>query len=102
MLRNESRWAPTWFPLFADGGGDFIVIDLQSEADAPIRHFRIEETEQPIEYGSLLDMVNTLARGYDDGAIYLSDDGYLDIDDARFVAIAAELNPDVAWWTEPI
>ncbi|MFT3943628.1 MAG: hypothetical protein QM705_07370 [Ancrocorticia sp.] len=39
---GDMRWQVGWLPLFADGGGDFYVIDLGMESGRPIRGFWIE------------------------------------------------------------
>jgi hypothetical protein len=91
---TDARWKVGWLPLFADGGGDFYVLDLSRPAGAPVRHFRIEESEHPIEYGSL----QALAAGFDRGIFFVNPRGYLDMDDLVFGELAAELNPDVDWW----
>ncbi|GAA4978817.1 hypothetical protein GCM10023317_01190 [Actinopolymorpha pittospori] len=59
---TDSRWTPGWLPLFANGGGDFYVLDLTSSSGSPVRHFRIEEPEHPIEFGSLRALLTTLAE----------------------------------------
>jgi len=32
------------------------------------------------------------------GVFYLDDHRYLEMDDGQFAAVAARINPDVAWW----
>ena len=97
---TDSRWKPGWLPLFANGGGDFYVIDLDASAGCPVRHFRIEESEHPIEFDSLLAMLTTLAEAFVRGVFYVDPSGYLEMDDLVFGSLAAELNPDVAWWRD--
>jgi len=96
----DPRWSPGWLPLFANGGGDFYLVDLGDQSSGSVRHFRIDESEHPIEYRSLVDMVATLAAGFDRGVFFVDKDGYLEMDDLRFAAVAAELNPNVPWWTD--
>ena len=96
---ESPRWTRGWFPLFADGGGDFYVADFNSDA-VPMRRFRIEYAECPVEYESLPDMLSTLAAAFDEGIYYVDDDGYLEIDRVAFSSLAARLNPRVAWWKD--
>jgi hypothetical protein len=51
---TSRRWTTGCLPLFADGGGDFYVVDLRATAVNPLRHFRNEESEHPIEFDSFL------------------------------------------------
>jgi len=95
----DPRWSPGWLPLFANGGGDFYLVDM-GEPSEVVRHFRIEEAEHPIEFRSLAGMVDTLAAAFDRGVFFVDGDGYLEMDDLRFASVAAELNPGVSWWTD--
>lgn len=97
---TDKRWTPGWLPIFANGGGDFYVADLRSAAGSPVRHFRIDEVEHPIEFPSLGAMVSTLAQAFEREIFFVHQNGYLDMDDLVFGSLAAELNPDVAWWTD--
>ncbi len=96
----DPRWRVGWWPVFANGGGDFYVIDVH--AGMAIRHFWIDESEHPIEFSSLNAMVKTLAEAYDLGVFYVDPDGYLEMDDDRFAQVAAEMNPDIPWWTDDV
>ena len=79
-------------------GGDFYVVDLAQGGDA-VRHFRIDESEHPVEYDSLKDMVATLAEAFDRG-VFVVEEGYLEMDDSALGDLAAELNPSVIWWRD--
>lgn len=95
---EDSRWNPGWLPIFANGGGDFYLVDLGASPVGAIRHYRIEETEHPVEFDSLEAMLATLAEAFDRGVFFVDSNGYLEMDDADFGELAATLNPDVAWW----
>ena len=38
------------------------------------------------------------AECFELGVFYLDDHRYLEMDDGQFAAVAARINPDVAWW----
>lgn len=97
---TDARWTPGWIPLFANGGGDFYVLDRNSSAGSPVRHFRIDESEHPIEFGSLQSLLTTLAEAFERGVFFVDSSGYLQMDDLVFGGPAAELNPGVAWWRD--
>lgn len=95
---TDPRWEQGWLPILANGGGDFYVLDLGSRSAQPVRHFRIEEATHPIEFASLEKMLVTLSSAFDRNIFYVDHNGYLEMDDLAFGALAAELNPEVEWW----
>lgn len=97
---SDARWSVGWLPLFANGGGDFYVLDLSQPGERPVRHFRIDESEHPIEFGSLRALTETLAVAFDRGIFFVDSSGYLEMDDLVFAGVAAELNPDIDWWRD--
>ncbi len=97
----DPRWAVGWLPILADGGGHFYVLDCSSPLSTPVRHFRLEEVEHPIEFLSLGAFLSTVAAAYERGTYFIDGRGCLEMDDLVFAGLAAELNPDVAWWREP-
>jgi hypothetical protein len=97
---EDARWRTGWLPIFANGGGDFYVLDLGSSAGGGVRHFRIDEAEHPIEFGSLTAMLRTLAEAFERALFFVDSSGYLEMNDLAFGDLAAELNPDVSWWRE--
>lgn len=96
----DPRWQASWLPLFANGGGDFYVFDFATTPSGLIRHFRIDESEHPVEFTSLVSMMATLATAYERGIFFVDPKGYLEMDDLTFEKLAAELNPDVEWWQD--
>lgn len=102
MFRNNSAWCVSWFPLFANGGGDFYVIDFGVKInDAhPIIGFVLGEESQDIEFSSLENMINTYYEGYRSNIIFKTCDGYLEQDDERFIEIAKKYNPDISFWCD--
>jgi hypothetical protein len=99
-FRSNPRWEPAWLPIFANGGGDFYVLDSNLAGGGQIRHFRIESYEHPVEFGSLSALANTLGEAFERGVFFVDSDGYLEMDDLLFGRLAAELNPDIEWWRE--
>lgn len=95
---GEPRWRKGWLPFFANGGGDFYVLDLGSPSAGQVRHFRIDESEHPVEFNSLGAMLATLAAAFERNIFFVSANGYLEMDDLAFGGLASELNADVDWW----
>jgi cell wall assembly regulator SMI1 len=94
----DRRWMPAWLPIFANGGGDFYVSDLS--AAGIVRHFRIEESEHPVEFLTVSDMLRTIATGFERKLFFVDDEGYLEMDYTAFGSMAAELNPSIPWWAD--
>lgn len=89
------RWDAVWLPVFADGGGDYYVVELGGQSSGWVRHFQIDELEHPYEFRSLTEMVVTLAAAFDQNVFIVDSDGYLEMNDLRFVELVAELNPEM-------
>jgi hypothetical protein len=97
------RWHPAWLPVFANGGGDFLAVDCSARHDhGAVYHFRIEQSEHPLEYQSVERMVATFAAAFSRGAFYIDAQGSFEEDADAFATIAAEINPQVHWWTDPV
>jgi len=98
--KNAPQWHRGWYPLFDNGAGDFYIVPCKKKAQesAPVIGFLHGEPEQPVEYLSVLSMVETLAECYDTSAFFLNDQDRLDIDDDAQARIARRHNPGVAEW----
>lgn len=99
-FRGDPRWTPGWLPIFANGGGDFYVIDVAGQKAGEMRHFRIDEDDHPVEFESVEAMAATLAAAFDRDIFFVDSNGYLEMNDMAFAAVAAELNPLIAYWTD--
>lgn len=95
---RDSRWHPGWLPVFADGGGDFYVVDLGDEQVGVVRRFRIDDSDHPIAFRDLADMIHTLAEAFEAGTFYIDDDGHFESADADFARLASHLNPGAPAW----
>ena len=101
IVRTDPRWNKAWFPVFANGGGDFYILDLsQSDAEsAPVIGFILNETEHPIEYQSLSAMIDTFVDCFEQGAAFVSSDACLELEDMWHARIARKHNPEVELWS---
>lgn len=91
-FKNDERWDRRWFPVFANGGGDFYAVDCQS---GEVVGFILGEPEQEVEYECLGAMIKTLRECFEKGIFYVSDEGYLESDDQRHLEIARKHNPRI-------
>ena len=94
------EWLETWFPVFANGGGDFYLIPCAREKlDAtPVIGWIHGEPEKIEEYESLTAMARTLDECFARKAFYLNDEDMMDIDDDRHRVIANRFNPTIPEW----
>lgn len=99
-MKNDSRWNPHWFPVFANGGGDFYAVDLSqsNSVGAPVIGFVLGEPVQEIEYRNLEAMLRTFVECYEKGIVFRTKEGYLEMDDNVQAKIAKKYNPDVEFW----
>jgi hypothetical protein len=88
-------WNPSWFPVFANGGGDFYAVQLsdKSAKTSEIVGFMLGEVRQEVEFESLLSMARTISACYDAGIYYVTDKGYLEADYEASMAVARQFNP---------
>ena len=102
-LRVIDRWHTGWLPIFADGGGDYLVINAaMGESDRGVYHFRNDYTEYPLEYASLTDCCLTVAAAFQRGVFYVNaEHPEIQIDFPRFYELGATMNPSVSWWSDP-
>lgn len=97
-VRDDDRWKKGWLPVFANGGGDFYVVDLSDTGHGEVRHFWIDELESPVEFDSITSMVQTINSAFDRGLFFVDDDGYFDKDYQAFGDLAREMNPGSYFW----
>ena len=93
---STGEWNPGWFPVFASGAGDFMLVDcLKGNGTyAPVLEYRIGGLECVVEYDRLTTMFATIAECYESGAYYLVG-GSLEVDEDKFMSIRRRLNPGV-------
>jgi hypothetical protein len=91
--RERSRqWKPGWFPVFADGGGDFYAVVCGGAGVGRVIGFMGGEPEQEVEYASLGAMLATLAECFVRGAFHVKR-GTFGIDNDKHRVIAKNHNP---------
>ena len=99
-LREREAWIKSWFPIFANGGGDFYAMNLAIEAQGEMIGYYIYEEEPQIEYNSLESMLQPFKECYKQGIIFQNEQGYLDMDYRKHAEIAHQINPEVKIWLE--
>lgn len=98
--KDAPQWKESWFPVFADGAGDFYIIPCAPKKldHTEVIGFIHGEPEQMIEYESLLSMIKTIEACFAERAFYINDDDTMEIDDDKQREIAIQFNPEVALW----
>jgi len=99
-MKDDTSWNPSWFPIFANGGGDFYGVDLsQSDGNlAPIVGFILTQKEQEVEYQNLTAMLLTFKECFERDIVFKTKEGYLEMDDDKQGEIAMKNNPKIEFW----
>jgi hypothetical protein len=97
---DAEQWHKGWFPLFANGAGDFYVVPCKRKkvASTEVIGFLHGEPEQIAEYESLETMTETLEACFREGVFYVDEDETLEMDDDRHAEIAHRYNPRIEEW----
>ncbi len=78
--KDDQRWDVNWFPIFANGGGDFYCVDCSDFYKSPIIEFMLDyDVEQVHE--SITNMLKTIDKCYKESIYYVDDKNYLEISD---------------------
>jgi len=98
-FRDDDRWNKNWLPIFANGGGDFFVVDCsKKENESEVIGFMLGYEKHEVEFLSIKKMLETIATCYKKGAYYLTGDFYLEINDHQEAVIANNINPNLNRW----
>ncbi len=93
-ISTGNEWDRAWFPIFANGGGDFYaaVCDKSSLYFGEIVGFVLGEPDQLIEFKNILSMLRTIERSLE-GGVFFASEGRLKADYPKMREIARQLQP---------
>jgi len=99
-FQKDKRWLPNWFPIFANGGGDFYVLPLPegNAGECEVVGFMLGESDHFVEYSSLTNMFNTILECYTHEAYFVEAAGYLEVDVEKEHKVSHKLNPQLSRW----
>ncbi len=102
VFKSDNRWQQNWFPIFANGGGDFYAVACQNAnvEKGQIVGFILGEEKHPVEYSSVTSMMSTIAECFERGVFFQTFEGYLETDDMFQIRIAQKYNPNISIWFE--
>ncbi|MBW9336046.1 SMI1/KNR4 family protein [Herbaspirillum sp. RU 5E] len=94
-ISRADEWNRAWFPIFANGGGDFyaVVCDKVSPYYGEIVGFILAEEAQLVEFQNIVSMLRTIERSFA-GSVFYASEGRLKADYPKMRAIARQLQPD--------
>lgn len=85
----EQVWNPRWFPIFVSNGDYYVVQGSEFQATtSPVFFVANQERKPVLKFGSLTDMMEVIARCYEQGAYRVGAAGLLEGNDAKSEAIA--------------
>jgi cell wall assembly regulator SMI1 len=92
-------WESGWFPVLADGGGWFSLVDLGGEAEPVVRRWELDDPTAPVAFDSIAALATTIEQAYVRGIFFVDPRGHLEMDDTQFADLAVELSPatSAAW-----
>ncbi len=92
--------APGYVVLFADGGGDEIIVPCWNRQieESPV-FFSPEVGYFAVGYNCVADMINTFAACYEEG-VHLLQDGEFKTDFEKLYEVSRRLNPGASHWQE--
>ena len=102
VFLKDDRWNKDWFPIFANGGGDFFAIDCNPESASynMIIGFMLD-FDVEIEYLSLKHLLRTIDACFEKGAYYVDNKGFLQSNLEIEDSISKELNVGLTRWGWP-
>lgn len=91
-IRSSDEWSRLWFPIFANGGGDFyaVVCDKKSSDFGALVGFILGEKDHLIEFRSLKDMISVISECLGQKVFFVSD-GIYQADYASMRLISAKI-----------
>lgn len=98
---TDERWDKSWFPVFANGGGDFFVVKCSKDdalESSEVYGFMLNYGEPEIEYLNLTKMLETIFQCYTEGAYFINNEDYLDILPDKEAIISNKINPNLDRW----
>lgn len=87
QLITLPTWNKTWFPVFTNGGGDYlgVILDGKNLRFSPVIDYMRDETEQSISYSSLTSMISLIIKAFKNKIIRLDHDtGWINVDYGKY------------------
>lgn len=100
-LQPAEWWQDTWWPIFTDGCGDLIITDLAKDGSGKVYHLHKDFAQVVLEYSSLGRFFHTIAAAFQQNIFYTRGTGRIEEVPRAFDSLAAQLNPEIAWWNDP-
>jgi cell wall assembly regulator SMI1 len=93
--RRLTGWHESWFPVFQfQGEYYFLACEPGIEKATAVRHYFVEETETKAIFANLGNMMETMARVFETGAVWLDKESGAFKDDVQRIAdVHQRLNP---------
>ncbi len=96
-FKADPRWSPDWFPVLANGAGDFVIQRQPSKQlrFGPIWNFMIDEQEPWQEAASLTSWLGMTEECFRQKAYFVDSTGFLEADWRMEAQIRVKWNPEL-------
>jgi hypothetical protein len=100
IYTNRGLWKSDLFPLFTNGGGDYLLVNTIGEENHIYMYApSVLLSEEPVRaYESLEKLFMTVAKCFDEEAYFFTEDKLMDLDFDLKYKISSELNPSCEFW----
>ena len=97
---GDARWNSNWFPVFANGGGDFYCVHCEPTnlEKCTVLGFLLGEPETEIEFLSIHSLFETINEAFEERVYFVDNRGYLEANSIFEIEIAQKRNPGVDYW----
>lgn len=90
-----SDWNAAWFPIFANGGGDFyaVICDKSSPDFGGVVGFLLGAPDVLVEFVDICALMKTIDQSYEKGAFF-EENGYLEVNFKEMRMVARSVQPN--------
>jgi len=98
--RIDPEWLPGWLPVFANGGGDYLIVPCaqQRMPTSSVLGWEHGEPDKSAEYETVSSLLQTVEAAFREGAFFVDDEDMMDVDQEQYRRIALQFNPTIRKW----
>lgn len=94
----DRSWKKNWFPLFTNGGGDFLLFDFKDESLLLYSPSILLDSKPVKIYDSLSSYFKTAIMCFERSAYYVNSDKQVEMQNELVYGISKNENPNSLFW----